>query len=163
MTDEQLRCYELVSGQGANATQTVTAGSTVGFRVDPSIQHPGPLQFYLAKVPSGQTAATFSGEGNVWFKIYEEHPTITTSAITFASSGLTTVSVTIPSCVAAGDYLLRVEHIALHGASSQGGAQFYIGCAQLKVTGSGTKTFTGVSIPGAYSVRAILTSSVVTC
>jgi hypothetical protein len=106
----------------------------------------------MAKVPSGETAATFSGEGDVWFKIYEEHPTITTDAITFASSGLTTVSVTIPSCVAAGDYLLRVEHIALHSASTEGGAQFYLACAQLTVTGSGTKTFSGVAFPGAYSV-----------
>ncbi|KAI0154034.1 glycoside hydrolase family 61 protein [Pestalotiopsis sp. NC0098] len=151
VTDSQIRCYELTEGEGANGTQTVAAGSTVSFVVDPSIQHPGPLQFYMAKVPSGETAATFSGEGNVWFKIYEEHPTITTDAITFASSGLTTVSVTIPSCIAAGDYLLRVEHIALHSASTEGGAQFYLACAQLTVTGSGTTTFTGVSFPGAYS------------
>lgn len=156
MTDSQIRCYELVEGEGANSTQTVSAGSTVGFSVDPAIQHPGPLQFYLAKVPSGETAATFSGEGDVWFKIYEEHPTITTDAITFASSGLTTVSVTIPSCVAPGDYLLRVEHIALHSASSEGGAQFYLACAQLTVTGSGTTTFSGVSFPGAYSVSCSL-------
>jgi hypothetical protein len=65
VTDEQIRCYELVEGEGANGTQTVAAGDTVSFVVDPSIQHPGPLQFYMAKVPSGETAATFSGEGDV--------------------------------------------------------------------------------------------------
>ena len=32
----------------------------------------------------------------------------------------------IPSCVAPGQYLLRTEIIALHSASKQGGAQFYI-------------------------------------
>ncbi|KAH6638585.1 glycoside hydrolase family 61 protein [Truncatella angustata] len=151
VTSSQLRCYELTTPSTANGTQTVAAGSTVSFRVDPAIQHPGPLQFYLAKVPSGQTAASFDGAGSVWFKIYEEHPTITADAITFASSGLAQVGVTIPSCVAPGDYLLRVEHIALHSASSTGGAQFYIGCAQLTVTGSGTKTFSGVAFPGAYA------------
>jgi cellulase len=33
---------------------------------------------------------------------------------------------TMPSCVAPGNYLLRAEIIALHSASSQGGAQFYM-------------------------------------
>jgi len=33
---------------------------------------------------------------------------------------------TVPSCVAAGQYLMRVELIALHSAYSQGGAQFYM-------------------------------------
>lgn len=66
---------------------------------------------------------------------------------------MTEVSVTIPACVADGDYLLRVEHIALHSASSVGGAQLYIGCAQVTVTGgTGTlNTGTLAAIPGAYS------------
>lgn len=59
---------------------------------------------------------------------------------------------TMPSCIAPGDYLLRVELIALHSAGSQGGAQFYMECAQIRVTGSGTKTGTNfVSMPGPYS------------
>ena len=41
-----------------------------------------------------------------------------------ANQGVQTI--TIPSCLAPGDYLLRGELIALHGASSQGGAQFYV-------------------------------------
>ncbi|EXF76862.1 glycosyl hydrolase family 61 [Colletotrichum fioriniae PJ7] len=41
--------------------------------------------------------------------------------------------------------------IALHAAYSYPGAQFYPGCHQLQVTGSGTKTATSlVAIPGAY-------------
>ena len=43
-----------------------------------------------------------------------------------------------------------VEHIALHSASTSGGAQFYISCAQLKVTGGGSASPAGVSIPGVY-------------
>ena len=62
-----------------------------------------------------------------------------------------TVDVKIPSSLAAGEYLLRVEQIALHQAQQQGGAQFYIACAQIKVTGGGSG-IPGplVSLPGAY-------------
>ncbi|CAI6338876.1 unnamed protein product [Periconia digitata] len=58
---------------------------------------------------------------------------------------------TLPSCVAPGKYLLRAEIIALHSASKQGGAQFYMGCAQINVSGSGSSTAQTVSFPGAYS------------
>jgi lytic cellulose monooxygenase (C1-hydroxylating) len=36
------------------------------------------------------------------------------------------VDFTMPSCVAPGNYLLRAEIIALHSASNQGQAQFYM-------------------------------------
>ncbi|AEO67662.1 8d7f3242-1f91-4346-b7af-e6c1127ffff5 [Thermothielavioides terrestris] len=154
VTSDQIRCYELNPGTPAPQIATVQAGGTVTFTVDPSIQHPGPLQFYMAKAPSGQTAATFQGTGNVWFKIYEDGPSgLGTSNITWPSSGKTEVSVKIPSCIAPGDYLLRVEHIALHSASTVGGAQFYLACAQLTVTGGTGTLNTGelVAFPGAYS------------
>lgn len=41
--------------------------------------------------------------------------------------------------------------IALHSAYSAGGAQFYMSCANIRVTGSGsTELSGGVSLPGAY-------------
>ena len=46
----------------------------------------------------------------------------------------------IPSCLAPGQYLMRVEIIALHSAYSRNGAQFYSSCLQLNVGGSGSKT-----------------------
>lgn len=66
--------------------------------------------------------------------------------------GKTSFSFTIPRCIANGDYLFRAEHNALHGASTSGGAQFYISCAQVKVAGgTGAKTPTDlVAFPGAY-------------
>lgn len=67
-------------------------------------------------------------------------------------TGQSSFEVTIPSCISPGDYLLRAEHIALHTAQSPGGAQFYISCAQLTVTGGGsTDPPSKVSFPGAYS------------
>ncbi|RYP78565.1 hypothetical protein DL771_000518 [Monosporascus sp. 5C6A] len=60
----------------------------------------------------------------------------------------------MPSCVAPGDYLMRVELLALHSAYSPGGAQFYMRCAQIRVTGSETNKGTSfVSFPGAYSAN----------
>lgn len=64
------------------------------------------------------------------------------------------MSFTIPSCVANGEYLLRGEHIALHSAGSAGGAQFYLSCAQVSITGgSGTANPNKVSFPGAYNAQ----------
>lgn len=60
------------------------------------------------------------------------------------------MDVKIPSNLAAGDYLLRAEAIALHAAGSVGGAQFYMTCYQLTVTGGGSLVPSGVSFPGAY-------------
>lgn len=40
-----------------------------------SLGHPGPALVYLAKAPTGQTAKTFNGDGQVWFKIAELGPT----------------------------------------------------------------------------------------
>lgn len=46
---------------------------------------------------------------------------------------------------------MRAEHIALHSAGSSGGAQFYISCAQINVTGGGAGTPGPlVAFPGAY-------------
>lgn len=56
--------------------------------------------------------------------------------------------------MADGEYLLRAEHIALHSASSVGGAQLYLSCAQVSISGgSGTASPQKVSFPGAYSAN----------
>jgi hypothetical protein len=58
---------------------------------------------------------------------------------------------TIPASLPTGEYLLRVEHIALHLAAGLNGAQFYISFGQLNVTGGGAGVPTPlVSFPGAY-------------
>ncbi|KAF2856826.1 lytic polysaccharide monooxygenase [Plenodomus tracheiphilus IPT5] len=152
VTSDQIRCY--TTGNTAPTIQNVAAGSSVGFTASPNIFHPGPLQFYLAKVPTGETAATWEGKGNVWFKIYAEQATIANGQLSWGSLNKGTVSVTIPKNTPSGDYLLRVEHIALHQASNAGGAQFYISCAQIKVTGGGSGSPGPlVSFPGVYSAN----------
>lgn len=54
---------------------------------------------------------------------------------------------TVPASLAPGDYLVRAEAIALHSASAVGGAQFYMTCYQVTVTGSGTASPPGVQFP----------------
>ncbi|KAK7753045.1 hypothetical protein SLS62_004995 [Diatrype stigma] len=152
VNSEAFRCYQLAPGNEGAKVMTVAAGTTVGFTAKSSVSHPGTLQFYMAKVPSGQTADSWDGAGAVWFKIFSQGPNIAPSGLTWPSQGAAQVTTKIPSCIPAGDYLLRVEHIALHSAGSVGGAQTYISCAQLTVTGGGSKTPTNlVAFPGAYS------------
>lgn len=49
-------------------------------------------------------------------------------------------TVTIPSDIAAGKYVLRHETIALHSAENIDGSQAYPQCVNLEITGSGTNT-----------------------
>lgn len=61
-------------------------------------------------------------------------------------------SVTLPDNLAPGDYLIRHEIIALHLAQSEGGAEFYPSCTQIRIGGSGTGTPDNtVAFPGAYN------------
>jgi hypothetical protein len=150
VSSSAIRCYELAPGTPSQ-TYTVNAGDSVGFTAVSSISHPGPLQFYMAKVPSGKTAATFDGAGAVWFKVYSQGATFSGGQMTFASNGKTSVSIPVPKSLPSGEYLLRVEHIGLHSAGSSGGAQFYISCAQIKVENGGSGTPGPlVAFPGAY-------------
>ena len=91
--------------------------------------------------------------GLKWFKIY--HDGLNTANGEWAVDKLIKnkgkVNFKLPSCIAPGQYLLRVELIALHSAGNYPGAQFYMECAQINVTGgSGSKTPATVSFPGAY-------------
>ena len=70
-----------------------------------------------------------------------------------------TSTVTLPSDIKSGMYIVRHEIIALHYAfrdniqTKISGAQFYPQCINVKVTGSGTATPAGVKFPGAYNWR----------
>jgi len=131
---------------------SVTAGTSYGFSVAPDIYHPGPAMVYMAKVPTGKTAANWDGSGSVWFKIYELGPVFGGSALVWPTDNAQAITFTIPKSTPNGDYLIRVEHIGLHVAQSSGGAQFYLSCGQVTVTGGGSGTPSPlVAFPGAYS------------
>lgn len=85
------------------------------------------------------------------FKIYEDGlDSAGVWGVTRLVNNKGKVDITIPSCIPSGNYLLRAELIALHGASSYPGAQFYMECAQINITGGGSKSPATVSFPGAY-------------
>ena len=63
-----------------------------------------------------------------------------------------TTKATIPANTPDGEYLLRVEQIALHMAAQPNKAQFYLACSQSQITGGGNGTPGPlVALPGAYS------------
>ncbi len=151
------------------------AGSTIHYVSTQQINHPGPTQYYLAKVPVGSSAKTFDGSGTVWFKIATAMPTLDKNKQlvwpaqsmvpprrgTRAKADVSTpfpipdtyqtVNATIPPSLPDGEYLLRVEQIALHMAMQANKAQFYISCSQIRVTGGGGGTPSPmVALPGAY-------------
>ncbi|KAG8918603.1 hypothetical protein FRC00_012280, partial [Tulasnella sp. 408] len=147
-----MKCYESNTAS-STSTYTVSAGSTIGFKADQALYHQGYLDIYMGKAnPSANTES--AGSGAVWFKVAEWVPTWSKSAgFGWPSENQQTFTFTVPSCIPAGtqfhsfleglladrepfaskgDYLVRIEHIALHAASTFGGAQLYIACAQIK-------------------------------
>jgi len=154
VTSADLTCYDTTENL-TPSTSTVKAGSTIGFQAygnPSSIYHPGVVNVYMAN--AGSDVSTFTGaSGDVWFKVYEiSAVTDGGTTITFPSQNLTSVSFTVPSELPTGQYLVRMEAIALHSASYYGGAQFYIACAQVEVTGGGSGTPGPlVAIPGVYT------------
>jgi len=89
--------------------------------------HKGPIMVYLAKVDNAATAGT---TGLRWFKVAESGLSGRVWAVDTMIQNGGWHYFNMPSCVAPGDYLMRVELIALHGAQASGQAQFYMECAQ---------------------------------
>ncbi|THH00861.1 hypothetical protein EW026_g1727 [Hermanssonia centrifuga] len=158
VTDPEFRCYELDLENTAASTSiaTVEAGSTIGFQAVSSGASDiaffdikaDPILFSRIAPSITQDAAT----GKTWFKIYEQAPVFENGALTFPSETQTQFTLTIPKSLPSGQYLVRAEQIALHVASTYGGAQFYIGCAQVNVVNGGSGTPGPlVSIPGVYT------------
>ncbi|KAI9170837.1 putative endo-beta-1,4-glucanase D [Paramyrothecium foliicola] len=157
-SNSDIRCY---STQRAANVLTVPAGATVSYISSQQVNHPGPTQYWIAKVPSGQSATSWDGSGAVWARLSTTTPTVDQNKqqhwpgeidkLIFADL-YRTVDVKIPASIANGEYLLRVEQIALHMAQQPGGAQFYLACSQIKITGGGSGTPGPlVSLPGGYS------------
>jgi len=86
ISTDAIRCFENAPGTPAPKVANATAGGKVTYNFNPNIYQPGPLQFYLAKVPAGQRAASWDGKGAVWFKVYGEQPKFG-SQLTWPSTG----------------------------------------------------------------------------
>ncbi|KAK7472012.1 hypothetical protein VKT23_000119 [Stygiomarasmius scandens] len=153
VTSEAFRCYTAETHATAQTIQ-VAAGSQLGFVTDTAdgIGHPGSVNIYMAKAPGNVT--TWDGSGQVWFKVVHEIGAVTDGGqtITWPAQNQKSVSFTVPKNLPNGQYLVRIEAIALHVASTFGGAQFYIACGQVEITGGGSgNPGPKVSIPGVYT------------
>ncbi|ETW77401.1 glycoside hydrolase family 61 protein [Heterobasidion irregulare TC 32-1] len=151
VTSPDFRCYDSQTDPTAS-TITVAAGAQLGIMSDGTIYHPGVVNVYMAKAPDGD-AATFDGSGTVWFKVYQiSAVTDGGTSISWPAQNLAGVTFTLPKNLPTGQYLVRMEAIALHVASTYGGAQFYLSCGQINVTGGGSGSpGPVVAIPGVYT------------
>ncbi|KAF8903367.1 glycosyl hydrolase family 61-domain-containing protein [Gymnopilus junonius] len=144
------RCYTSQTN-AVSQTASVAAGSSIGITADGPIYHPGVINVYMAKAPNNNVAS-WDGSGEVWFF---QISAVTDGGSTIEFPGTSKHSnceLYPPKALPSGQYLLRVEQIALHVASTYGGAQFYLSCAQVQVTNGGSGTPGPlVAIPGVYT------------
>lgn len=120
--------------------------STAGDSDEPiAASHKGPVMVYIAPAES-------EGKGAVWTKIFEEGLSGGKWAVDNFIANKGAITIDLPN-LAPGDYWIRPEVIGLHEAGSEGGAQFYNGCGQIKVTGSGSASLPteGTDLTKAYS------------
>jgi cellulase len=138
-------CHE--NATNAQGYATVAAGDSISLQWStwPDSHH-GPVIDYLANC--GDDCTTVDKTTLEFFKIdgvglIDDTDVPGTWADDELIDANSTWLVTIPTTIAPGNYVLRHEIIALHGAESEDGAQNYPQCFNLQVTGSGTDSPAG--------------------
>ncbi|KAI1121721.1 glycosyl hydrolase family 61-domain-containing protein [Nemania abortiva] len=140
------KIIDVKAGSTVNAIWRHTLTSGANDVMDAS--HLGPTMAYLKKVGD---ATKDVGYGSGWFKIQEDGYTNGAWGTSKVIKNGGIHAITIPDCLADGQYLLRAEMIALHGAGSPNGAQLYMECAQINISGGSAKVSPATySIPGIY-------------
>ncbi|KAH7384094.1 cel1 protein precursor [Phaeosphaeria sp. MPI-PUGE-AT-0046c] len=134
ITDRKVLCN---GGTSADLVAKVAAGGKVTAKWSQWTHAQGPVMVWLYKCSGDHKSC--DGSGKKWFKIDQDG----LSAPPLSSENWGTAKVLktlkweskIPASLAAGNYLIRHELLALHQAKTP---QFYAECAQIEVTGSGT-------------------------
>ncbi|KAK7911465.1 fungal cellulose binding domain protein [Apiospora marii] len=147
------------NAQAAPQVMTVKPGDKIGFQQAfgaNGIEHPGPTQVYMTAAKNGAKSEDGTGD---WFKVAQSLICKAGNAESLRSDAWCSwkennVNFVMPESVPDGEYLVRAEHIALHGAHA-GAAEFYYACAQIKVEGSKATAAPGptTKIPGVYAVK----------
>jgi len=144
------------AGTAGALQQTIAAGSAItAYWNNPWPHTIGPMVVWMASC--GSSCLSFEPTGAVWFKIQQTGLVSGTLPTGLWGSGQMVAdnsswTVTIPSTLKAGAYLIRHETMAIHTANAP---QWYPECGQLLVTGSGTASPSSTymaSIPGVYSM-----------
>ncbi|KAK6534166.1 hypothetical protein TWF281_005501 [Arthrobotrys megalospora] len=148
---------DIACNKGAKPAKLVApapAGSEVTFFwTEWPESHKGPVITYLADC--GGDCTTAVGSELNWFKIDEAG---LLADGTWAAEALiknnNSYTLTLPSKIKNGQYLMRHEIIALHASHEKKGAQFYPSCTNIEITGAtGENTPDTVKLPGAYSAE----------
>ncbi|KAF8557185.1 glycoside hydrolase family 61 protein [Imleria badia] len=114
----------------------------------------GPLMTYMAPCIN-TTCDQYDPTNAEWFKI--EETGLEPGNMTWYQQNImnrSPANVTIPSTLKSGQYMIRHEIIALHLATTVGGAEFYPSCTQVNVGGSQVGVASAseeVTFPGGYS------------
>lgn len=164
-TKREAESFSGVNGEtGVSRVASVNAGDSLAFEwrdwpdasqpgsIDPS--HKGPCAVYMKKVDN--SAASNNAAGGGWFKIMEDGYDSTVGK--WCTEKLIPndghLAATIPQDLATGYYLVRPELLALQQADkTPADPQFYVGCAQIFVSSSGSAVPPNtVSIPGYISM-----------
>ncbi|KAE8154416.1 glycosyl hydrolase family 61-domain-containing protein [Aspergillus avenaceus] len=136
--DPNIICHKNAKNGAISAE--IAAGKQVELQwTDWPESHKGPVITYLANCNGD--CSTVDKTDLEFFKI-DEKGLISGSDNTWATDNLisnnNSWTVTIPSSIAAGNYVLRHEIIGLHSAGQTDGAQNYPQCMNFKVTGGGS-------------------------
>ncbi|KAI0470386.1 lytic polysaccharide monooxygenase [Xylariaceae sp. FL0804] len=155
LQDPDIICHLDASNAALTATGTAGSNVTITWNTWPD-SHKGPVIDYLADC--GGDCTTVDKTSLEFFKIAQSGQlTLGTSGTPgeFATDVLIddsfTWTVTIPESLKPGSYVWRHEIIALHEASTEGKAQMYPQCFNIKVTGSGSQAPSGVVGTSLYS------------
>lgn len=158
VTSNDMRC-NINGSSGVNtSTYPVNAGDTLGFTIKDTFGHPGPQQVYISQAPGD--VKDYDGAGD-WAKIYTLSDCQTEGCgagdgvVKWATYRATTFNFKLPTETPTGEYLLRAEGLAIHAAQKNKGAQFYVACAQIKVSGSETELpGQTIKFPGTYTANS---------
>lgn len=130
-------------------TANVKAGSKIDLQwTEWPESHHGPILNYLA--PCNGDCSKADKTSLEFFKINAQglidgsNPPGTWASDNMIENN-NTYTFTIPESVADGNYVLRHELIALHSASQTDGAQNYVQCVNIKVTGGGNASPSGTA------------------
>ncbi|TCD67718.1 Fungalysin/Thermolysin Extracellular metalloproteinase 5 [Steccherinum ochraceum] len=153
VNDPQLSC-----GQSDKASVVADAnpGSVVEFQWTSGWPHVlGPIITYLAECVD-TTCDQFDSRNGSWIKIHRlGRKADNTTWYQADVAANKPISVTLPTNIKPGQYLIRHEIIALHNVVDDGtGAEFFPSCTQLRIGGSaqgGPSSVDEVMFPGGYN------------
>ncbi|KAI1639638.1 lytic polysaccharide monooxygenase [Biscogniauxia mediterranea] len=144
LASNDLRCNVGGASGGNTSTLEIAAGDPFTFTLDTAVYHQGPISLYMSKALT--TAEEYDGSGD-WFKVFDWGPTFNGGQASWNMKD--TYSSTIPKCIPSGEYLLRIQSLAIHNPG--GVPQFYVSCGQINVSGGGSTTPSPTAkIPGAF-------------